>query len=229
MGGNVCKTTWLGVTCAKKFFQDEIQEDEWFAEAKILASLNHPNIVKFLYCNNCETEHASGHFIAMGQMDTNLGSFVKFSLFSALDIILQIAYGMCYLHEHGIAHRDLKTSNVVVVVRKTISRHLQYYLEVKLVDSGISKMKLQDKSNTITRPKIGTRVYMPPEAFSDGRANWFMADVYSSSVMCSVILSGGEPFQDVKRKDMYRAISSGKRPMLPKDIPKGLASVIREG
>jgi serine/threonine protein kinase len=235
LGGNVCKTTWLDVPCAKKLFKDEMQEDEWLAEAKVLASLNHPNIVKFLCCNKYETAHSWGHFIAMEQMETSLGSFMrrlkeegaKLSLFPALDIILQIAYGMCYLHDRGIAHRDLKTSNVVV--RRITAPQLQSYLQAKVVDFGISKVNLQDKSNTITRPKIGTTTYMPPEAFSNGRANWFKADVYSFSVMCSVILSCNEPFQDIKRKDLCTAICSGRRPKLPGDIPTELALVVTEG
>jgi serine/threonine protein kinase len=235
LGGNVCKTTWLDVPCAKKLFQDEMQEDEWLAEAKILASLNHPNIVKFLCCNKFETEHTRGHFIAMEHMDMSLGSYIKrlkeegakLSLISALDVILQIAHGMCYLHGHGIAHRDLKTSNVVV--RKISPLELQYNLQAKIVDFGISKVKLQDKSNTMTRPKIGTTLYMPPEAFSNGKANWFKVDVYSFSVMCSVILSGNEPFQDIKRRDLGGAICGGRRPELPEDIPKELALVIKEG
>lgn len=70
---------------------------------------------------------------------------------------------------------------------------------------------------------------MAPEAFSNGRANWFKVDVYSFAVMCSVILSGGEPFQNIKRNDICGAICSGKRPTLPEDTPNELASVIREG
>ena len=106
----------------------------------------------------------------------------------------------------------------------------QYYLQAKVVDFGISKVKLQvDKSNTITRPKTGTTVYMPPEAFTNGRADWFKADVYSFSVMCSVILSGDEPFQGIKRDDLYGAICNGTRPKLPGDIPEELEFAIEKG
>ena len=235
LGGNVFTTTWLDVPCAKKLFKDEMEEDEWLEEAKILASLNHPNIVKFLCCNKYETIHSWGHFIAMEQMETSLYSLIKrlkkvgtkLSIFQAVDIMSQIGYGMCYLHDNGVAHRDLKTSNVVV--RSINAPHLQYSLHVKVVDFGLSKAKLKaSKSNTISRPKIGTTVYMPPEAFSSGRANWFKADAYSFSVMCSVILSGDEPFQEIKRRDLCDAICSGVRPKLPTNIPEELTSLITE-
>ncbi|KAG0623911.1 hypothetical protein M758_3G210800 [Ceratodon purpureus] len=52
LGGNVCKTTWLGVPCAKKVFNDGVGEEEILAEARILAHLNHPNIVKFICCGH---------------------------------------------------------------------------------------------------------------------------------------------------------------------------------
>jgi serine/threonine protein kinase len=54
-----------------------MQEDEWLEKAMILASLNHPNIVKFICCNKYEKKYIRGHFIAMEQMDTKLGSLIK--------------------------------------------------------------------------------------------------------------------------------------------------------
>ncbi|KAG0584462.1 hypothetical protein KC19_3G211700 [Ceratodon purpureus] len=141
--------------------------------------------------------------------------------------MLQIAYGTCYLHDHGVAHRDLKTWNVVV--RHIATPHLQDYLQVKLVDFGLSKVKFSaSRSNTITHPNIGTTTYMPPEAFRYGRANWFKADAYSFGVLCSVILSGEEPFQRVPRSKVYEAVCQGERPMLPPETPEELALLIKK-
>ena len=65
---------------------------------------------------------------------------------------------------------------------------------MKVVDFGFSKVHLKaSKSNTITCPRIGTT---SPAAFTYGRANWFKADVYSFSVMCSVILYGIEAYNE---------------------------------
>ncbi|KAG0623912.1 hypothetical protein M758_3G210900 [Ceratodon purpureus] len=141
--------------------------------------------------------------------------------------MLQIAYGTCYLHDHGVAHRDLKTCNVVV--RQITTPHLQDYLQVKLVDFGLSKVKLSaSRSNRISHPNIGTTTYMPPEAFRYGRANWFKADAYSFGVLCSVILSGEEPFQRVPRSKVYEAVCQGERPMLPPETPEELALLIKK-
>jgi serine/threonine protein kinase len=238
LGGNVCKTTWLDVPCAKKVFEDGVREEEILLEARIMACLNHPNIVKFI-CWGHETENAWCHFIAMEQMERGLHSLIRkqaqlrkgppFPLLSAMDIMLQIAYGMCYLHDNGVAHRDLKTCNVVVC--QITTPHLQDYVHVKLIDFGLSKVKLSaSRSNTISRPRIGTTVYMAPEAFQHGRANWFKVDVYSFGIMCSVILSGKEPFSSVEfqRSKVYEAICTGERPMLPPETPEDLACLIKE-
>ncbi|KAG0576705.1 hypothetical protein KC19_5G101500 [Ceratodon purpureus] len=238
LGSNVYKTTWLDVPCAKKMFDDGVQEEAILAEARILARLNHPNIVKFI-CWGHDTDTTWCPFIAMEQMERGLHSVIKkqaqfkrgppFPLLSALDIMLQIAYGTCYLHENGIAHRDLKTSNVVV--RQITTLHLQDYLQVKLVDFGLSKVKLSaSRSNTISRPKTGTTLYMAPEVFQSGRANWFKADAYSFGIICSVILSGKEPFPsaEFQRSKLYEAICNGRRPMLPSETPRELTRLITE-
>ncbi|KAG0576703.1 hypothetical protein KC19_5G101300 [Ceratodon purpureus] len=236
LGGNVCKTTWLDVPCAKKTFNDgEVTVDEIFAEARILACLNHPNIVKFISCGH--DRENSWHFIAMEHMEASLCAVIKkrtkakkgapFPILSAVHIMLQIANGTCYLHDKGVAHRDFKTSNVVV--RQLTAPHLQDYIQVKLVDFGLSKARLRaSRSNTISEPKIGTTHYRAPEAFQRGRANWFKADVYSFGLMCSVILSGEEPFQEMPRNKVHEAVSHGCRPVLPPETPQELKRLIKE-
>lgn len=48
----MCKTKWLDVPCAKKVLNDGVPENVILEEAEILASFNHPNVVKFICCKH---------------------------------------------------------------------------------------------------------------------------------------------------------------------------------
>lgn len=237
--GAVHKVMWFDIPCAKKQFKDlegrKDAEDEFNREACILASLNHPNIVKFLcYKNNCSDSSKRWEcFIAMEWMENNLDRVIcgrsygksgaPFPILVAVDIMLQVAYGMSYLHGVNVAHRDLKPHNVVA------SEVTGGYLNVKLVDFGLSKTKIKiSMSNTISQPNVGTTPYRAPEVFrsGSGRAKWFKADVYSYAVTCSKILTGREPFEGLPRTDIYAAVKSGTRPALPVNCPLELISLV---
>ena len=66
---------------------------------------------------------------------------MPFSLYVAIGIMLQVAKAMRHLHERKLAHRDLKTSNILVnrMTKSMIDLHTQGYWEVKLSDFGLSK------------------------------------------------------------------------------------------
>ena len=81
----------------------------------------------------------------MELMEKSLSQLIKgqqgkhFSFPVVVDIIVRIARGMCYLHDRGIAHRDLKPQNVVANKCPGTSDHFC----VKLVDFGISKILVE--------------------------------------------------------------------------------------
>lgn len=94
------RSTWLGVPCARKEFPTGVNEASFIKETKILIHLNHPNIIKFLFCGN---DPWKGHnFIAMELMDISVFEFIKlgakgrgplFSPIVALDTIVQNSIG----------------------------------------------------------------------------------------------------------------------------------------
>jgi serine/threonine protein kinase len=81
-------------------------------EVNTLAKLNHPNIIKFLGYGT--TMEKRKRFIVMELMERNLsemidelsngGNHVPFTYAEAIDVMMQVAKAMCYLHEQGIIH-----------------------------------------------------------------------------------------------------------------------------
>ncbi|KAG0559697.1 hypothetical protein KC19_10G124100 [Ceratodon purpureus] len=233
--GGVCKTKWLGISCAKKVFHGEVIESLFLKEAGILLRLNHPNIVRFFCCGS--GAEGGDYFIAMELMEMNLATLIStqsrgqtpFPYPVAVDIIVQIARAMCYLHAMGVVHRDLKPQNVVV--NKLTSRHLPDYYQVKLVDFGLSKATVEvSKSNTMTGPGIGTTRYRAPEAHPDGpgRVNWFKADVYSFGCTCAHLLSLKEPFENMRLGNMYVELMNGLKPEVPATCPEKLVALLND-
>ena len=249
--GSVEKTSWFGLPCANKMQVLGEMEDgdkSFKKEVGILASVNHPNVVKFICC--CRKQEERKCFIAMELLDTSLedlieevsngGTRTPFPIQVAMDIIIQIAKGMSYLHEKKIAHRDLKPTNVLV--RKTmVDKSLKdNYVNVKLADFGLSKMDVYSNISEELSQGIGTRLYKAPELFQNNKrkienmmyslvekVNAHEADVYSFGVMCATILSGKQPFEGVDHNLLTR-LRSGKRPWVPEDCPKALDSLINE-
>ena len=234
------KSTWLGVPCAKKVFTAGVNEATFVKETRILVRLNHPNIVKFFCCGN---DPQRGHyFIVMEIMDMSLSSIIEsraknmFSPIAALDIIVQIARGMCYLHDLGIAHRDLKPLNVVINKVSNIPPLVDTYC-VKLIDFGMSRTKVEvSKSNTISIPNIGTTRYRAPEVFRNahqggdkGRIFWMTADVYSFGITCAEILSLEAAFDGIPVTGLYDKLVIGTRPPLPRgSYPEKLVALVED-
>ena len=160
--------------------------DRFEQEAKIIASLNHPNIVNVIEV----IEEFSTRFIVMEKLQgQNLSVAIKqkgkFSIQETREILSQVASALQYAHNHGetgIIHRDIKPSNIVIDQNGNI----------KLTDFGIASPP-QDKDIIVE----GTPSYMAPEIInsevSDGRA-----DIYSLGVMCFHMLSGSLPFSASK-------------------------------
>ncbi len=217
--GTVFKCKFLGVPAAAKVFDgtDTQLVKAVEAEAKIFASLQHPNVVRFIGYAIKGTQH----ILVSELMSMDLFKYLKergvsrgspLSLLVAIDIMLQIGRAMAYLHQKKVMHRDLKSKNVLmdIVSNKNLALG-RSSLHVKVTDFGLSK--LQDRFTTL---RVGSTPWMAPEVFGvDNMAYTNSADVYSFAMVFFEVLTGETPFADVQPTDIYQNIKKGDRPILP--------------
>ena len=241
--GTVLRTRWLGLPCAMKYFRGDVfwgPKPNFLKEAAILASLNHPNVVKFFCCGHDPQKNEFS--IGMEAMEMDLHHLIlergekekPFPTLVAIDILLQIAEGMCYLHDMRTAHRDLKPANVVVS-NVPGNPYLEDCFCVKLIDFGVSKQLWPrgEEEGTSQSNRVGTTSYRAPELIIPRPqrlkpVQWFKADAYSFAVTCSEILTLAKAFVELPERSLHRIVLSGYRPDLPVDCPPQLAALIHE-
>ncbi|CAN5951241.1 unnamed protein product [Sphagnum jensenii] len=253
--GEVQETKWLEDKYAKKVFRG-VDNNSFKLESMALARLCHPKVVRVVGWS--EGRKGVNKSIIMELMKEDLYKFlgnrldnnesngsadVPLSILAAVDLMLQVARGLKYLHNRHVAHRDVKSMNVLVK-RLSGAPELEYsegYLNAKLADFGLSKTKNSSTRYANQTPDVGTRRWMAPEVFEITKdkididvvqlpeiAHPFKADVYSFALLCYEILTGKVPFEGEKMADLYKLIThEHARPKLPKICPRRLASLIR--
>ncbi len=243
-GGKVLACEFLGLEAAAKVFLADSSNNAKVVEteAQLFARLRHPNVVRFI----AHVVDDDQHVIVSELMEMDLRKYLdEFNkggdgsprgrprgrpLFEAVDIMLQIAQGMRYLHDGRMMHRDLKSKNVLVnVIRSQNPRVSSSVLQVKVTDFGLAK--LMDNSRCTTRD-VGTTRWRAPEVFEDDNNPGKYkksADVYSFAMVFFEVLTGEIPFDGIPQRNLFQRLHSGLRPHLPRnECPKYLSALIKK-
>jgi serine/threonine protein kinase len=223
--GTVYKCTFLGVMAAAKVWKTNCMNKEAAEkEASLFSKLRHPNVVQFIGYGVKERQPVIVSELMstdlrryLDEKKENAGEGPPLPLLVAMNILLQIAEAMKYLHENAVMHRDLKANNVLInVVEGPDGELSSSSVQVKLTDFGESKLKLHDSG--YTTPMVGATRWRAPEVFEveENREKYTKsADVYSFSMLCFEVLTGDVPFKDKPLGTLLQSIHDGVRPQLP--------------
>jgi serine/threonine protein kinase len=161
-----------------RFLSDPAIVEQFVNEARIIASSDHPNIVKLYEYGEWE----NGIFIAMELIKgTSLRKILRHNplpLKKALEVLIQVCYATSHLHHLGIVHGDLKPENILITDQG----------QVKIIDFGIAKV-LSDSSSGIQR-FAGTPIYMSPEVQKGPRNCSAQSDIYSIGIIAYELVMG---------------------------------------
>jgi serine/threonine protein kinase len=196
------RDTKLGRSVALKILPEEFAENperlaRFEREAKVLASLNHPNIAII----HGKEESEGRHFLVMELVegDTLADRIARgpIAIEEALKMAHQIAEGLEAAHEKNVIHRDLKPANVKITPEG----------KIKVLDFGLAKalenLAPQSASNSPTLLSaaatnggfiLGTAGYMSPEQ-AKGHSTDQRSDIFSFGCVLYEMLTGRQAFQ----------------------------------
>jgi serine/threonine protein kinase len=149
-------------------------------------------------------------------------------------VLLQIVYGLEYLHTRGVIHRDLKPANVLCSEALDRVKVSDFGTSTKLFNMSGSPSAAHQHQHHMTT-NLGTPAYMAPELVSDGRvvvadgAAARQVDVYSFAILLYTFTTGLKPYADLKTVNMFtmmNAITDGLRPTLPPAYPATLRDLL---
>lgn len=210
----LAEDTWIDKRVALKVpHRQTLDFGELLREPRLLAALNHPNIVTVV-----TAEKQDGVFFIVMEyvpgetLETIIVERGPLELAVALDYTCQILNAVDHAHKQNVIHRDLRPANVFVTERGLL----------KVGDFGTSRfLELAAHGTTV----IGSPPYMAPEQF-DGRAV-FASDLYSVGVTMYQMLTGQLPYDmptpsELDRLRTGELISSARlvNPSIPVAIDK---------
>jgi len=198
-------------------------------EARILASLNHPNVVQIFEAG----EHLGAPFLVMELLE---GETLRERMRGrplppkrAAELAREVAQGLAAAHEKGILHRDLKPENIFLT-RDGRVKVLDFGLAKSQASGSGSKLETVGFTEALSEPGhvVGTTGYMSPEQVR-GEAVDARSDLFSLGVVLWEMVAGGRPFQRDSALETMHAVLKEDLPELDPElhIPLALERILQ--
>ena len=205
--------------------KNPVAMERFMAEARAIATVDHPNIVQAYSVDN----EADRFYIVMEYVDgRDLERIVTeegpLDYARAADYIRQAAEGLAHAHGRGMIHCDIKPSNLLVNSQGV----------VKILDLGLARLSGEEENEDAAKANehiLGTVDYMAPEQAMNAKTFDHRADLYSLGCTMYYLLTGHAPFPEgtlaqriVKHQTQQPANIIEQRP----DAPPQLVRICRK-
>ena len=174
---------------AVKVLQPGLATDEAFlkrfrAEARSVASLNHPHVLRvFDWGEDTDGPYLVLEYLGGGSLRDLLDRGVRLSHSQAAQLGTEVAQGLAYAHARGLVHRDIKPANLLFDEEG----------RVRVADFGVARALAEAAWTEPAGAMVGTARYISPEA-AEGKPVDGRADVYSLALVLYEAVTGTVPF-----------------------------------
>jgi serine/threonine protein kinase/beta-lactam-binding protein with PASTA domain len=174
---------------AVKVLQPGLASDEAFlkrfrAEARSVASLNHPHVLRvFDWGEDTDGPYLVMEYLGGGSLRDLLDRGDRLSPSQAAHLGTEVAQGLAYAHSRGLVHRDIKPANLLFDEEG----------RVRVADFGVARALAEAAYTEPAGAMVGTARYISPES-AEGKPVDGRADVYSLALVLYEALTGTVPF-----------------------------------
>ena len=211
--GGVCKAKCDGLLCAAKIMHPTLFDlrdpgtasylRKFREECHLLSLARHPNVVQYLATYYDPDTRLP--VLLMELCDESLTAFLErspgpLSYHVQLNICLDIALALVYLHSNALIHRDLTGNNVLMIAGT----------RAKITDFGMSKLATGNPRMTALTLCPGNLLYMSPEALDEAKSYTAKLDIFSFGVIVIQILTRQFPNPTDRLRTVHVPQLSGK-------------------
>lgn len=196
--------------------EDPAVRTRFINEAKIQASLSHPNVIKVLnYLEQDETVFLIMEYINGETLDVLIKKAGALPVDRATTIFSSVLEAVAFMHAKGIVHRDIKPANIMI----------SYDGFVKVMDFGIART-MGESGKTQAGIRMGTLWYMSPEQIR-GEDATVSSDIYALGATLYQMVTGQVPFSGSLEFDIMKGHLE-KPPQPPWQINNGITKELGE-